>query len=113
MTAPSLVSTARRSRPPWRHGARDPQVRRNREDVGEERVCGLHQSAVALDDRDLAQQIGVEDDRVLLTVEARQQIVAGQLFRRDAGGDARSLVAGPRHELQTTAATARLDYPRH
>src|SRR5207247_10083661 len=79
---------------------------RNRHQIGQQRVRGVSQSAPALHDRDLADEIRVEYDGVLLTLERREQIVVREFFESDPRGDAIAVAAGARDQLQPTARRA-------
>jgi hypothetical protein len=61
---------------------------RDRHQVRQERIRRLRQSAAALHDRDLADEIGVKDDRILVSFDRREQLVFRQLLQSHARTDA-------------------------
>src|SRR2546426_1171887 len=80
----SIQTRSRARSPSWMPAA---EVAADRDQVRQQRVGRLRQAAAALHHGNLAQQIRVKDDRILLALEAGQQIVVRQLLRRDARAD--------------------------
>ena len=79
----------------------------NRHQIREQRISRLSEAGAALDDRDLAEEIRLKNDGILLPLEAGEQIVGREVDRTDArphrGAD--PLRAG--NQLHAASASAR------